>query len=223
MKQQTEKITRPKYKSFKMTARDRRRYKRQLHHLHLDELGWQKKWKNWRYKNTTWLIISIFAFLFLATTPFVNNLIQSLGTTGYIGAFITGIFFVSVFTAVPASVVLFKLAENLHPFEVALLAGVGAAVGDYAIFKYMKDKIFVELAPLMHRVTTHRLAKLFYTPYLLWLKALVGAALIASPFPDEVGVSILSLSKIKRWQFLLITLFLNTVGIFLVLLIEASS
>ena len=46
---------------------------------------------------------------------------------GYLGAFITGIFFVSTFTVVPASVVLFRLAESLHPIEVALLAGLGHA------------------------------------------------------------------------------------------------
>lgn len=41
-----------------------------------------------------------------------------MGNLGYLGAFITGIFFVYTFTVVPGSIVLFNLANTLHLFEV---------------------------------------------------------------------------------------------------------
>lgn len=189
-----------------------------MHKLHMHQLGWHKQWKNWRYKNTTLLLISLFVFFFLATTSVTQSLIQSLGSTGYIGAFLAGMFFVSIFTVAPAGVVLFNLADTLHPVEIALLAGAGAVVGDYLIFRYLKDNIFEEVGPLFEKVTTHRLTKLFYTPYFAWMTPIIGMIFIASPGPDEVGIGILGLSKIKRWQFLLITFVLNFTGILLVVL-----
>lgn len=141
---------------------------------------------------------------------------------GYIGAFITGILFVSVFTVAPASVVLFFLAETLNPLLVAVFAGAGAVVGDYLIFRFLRDRVFDELKPLFLNNGGNLLVKLFKTPYFAWFLPLFGAFIIASPFPDEVGIGLLGASKLKNWQFLLLTFLLNTVGIFIVIIAAHS-
>lgn len=175
-----------------------------------------KHWHRWKYKNTTLLIVSIITFIYLAQTPTIQSLIKQAGTLGYFGAFITGIFFVSTFTAAPAAIVLFNIADNLHPIEVALLAGLGAMVGDYLIFRLMKDKIFDEMRPIFTRLQHPYVRTLFKTPYFAWLLPVIGALIIASPLPDEVGVSMLGLTKIKRWQFFLVTYLLNAFGILVI-------
>jgi uncharacterized membrane protein YdjX (TVP38/TMEM64 family) len=175
-----------------------------------------KAWKRWRYKNTLFLVISLIAFYYLAKTPWLQNAIKEVGNFGYLGAFVTGIFFVSTFTVVPASVVLFNLANNYHPLEIAILAGLGAMLGDYVIFRFMKDKIFEEMAPLFQHLHKNYFRTLFKSPYFSWLLPVIGAAIIASPVPDEAGVSILGLSKIRPWQFFIVTFTLNAVGIFLI-------
>lgn len=162
------------------------------------------------------LVISIMLFFWLAKTPLVDSLIKEVGTLGYLGAFITGVFFVSTFTVAPAAVILFHLADSLHPIEVALLAGLGAMVGDYFIFRFMKDRVFEELLPVIRRLHTPRIKILFKSPYFAWLLPVAGAFVIASPLPDEAGVTMLGLSKIKRWQFFLLAFVLNAVGIFLI-------
>ncbi len=177
------------------------------------------RWKHWHYKNTTLLVLSLVTFFFLAKTPEIDSLIKQAGTLGYIGAFIAGIFFVSTFTVAPAAVVLYHLADSLHPLEIALLAGLGAMIGDYIIFKYLKDKIFIELRPLFLRHGKPYIRVLYRSPYFIWMLPVFGAFIIASPFPDEIGVGILGLSKIKRWQFFLLSLVLNAIGIFLVVTI----
>jgi len=179
----------------------------------------EDKWRHWHYKNTTLLAFSLVVFFFLAKTPEVDNLVRQAGTLGYIGAFIAGIFFVSTFTVAPAAVVLYHLADSLHPLEIALLAGLGAMIGDYIIFKYLKDKIFIELRPLFMKHGWPYMRILYRSPYFAWMLPVFGAFIIASPFPDEVGVGILGMSKIKRWQFFLLSLVLNAVGIFLVVTI----
>lgn len=176
----------------------------------------QKRWRRWKYKNTALLVLSLGVFFYIAQTPQVDAVIKSVGNLGYLGAFITGIFFVSTFTVAPAAVVLFHLANVLHPVEIALLAGLGAMVGDYIIFRFMKDRVFEELLPLARKAQTPRMKALFKSPYFAWVLPLVGAFVIASPLPDEIGVSMLGLSKVKQWQFFLLAFVLNAVGIFLV-------
>lgn len=171
-------------------------------------------YKAWKYKNTTLLIISLLVFFYFIDSPTVKQFINGLGTLGYLGAFVTGIFFVSTFTVAPASVVLFNLADHLNPLEVAILAGLGAVIGDYLIFRFFKDRVFSELKPLFDRLTGSRISELLHTPYFAWLLPVIGATIIASPLPDELGVGILGIAKMKPWKFIILSFFLNAIGIF---------
>lgn len=175
-----------------------------------------RHWKRWPYKNTTLLVLGLMVFVLMARSPAADSAIKQIGDLGYLGAFVAGIFFVSTFTVVPAGYVLFTLAENLHPLEVALLAGLGAMIGDYIIFRLVRDQIFDELKPILTRLQHPAFRTLFKTPYFNWLLPVIGAAVIVSPLPDEVGVSLLGLSKIRKWQFFMITFSLNAIGIFLI-------
>lgn len=175
------------------------------------------RYRYWRFKNTFLLIVSLVIFFYLADTPLVKSLIVGIGNLGYFGAFLTGIFFVSTFTVAPASVVLFHLARELAPLEVALFAGFGGVVGDYIIFRFLKDRVFEELRPVFMNLGGLRLTQLLATPYFAWLAPVLGAIIIASPFPDEVGVGLLGVSKLKNWQFLALSLILNSLGIFVII------
>jgi len=179
-------------------------------------------WKNWQYKNTAILVISLVLFFYLVSTDLVQNLITKIGTFGYFGSFFAGIFFVSIFTVAPASVIIFDLAKNLNPLLVAIIAGAGAVVGDYLIFRFLKDRVFEELSPIFQKVRGSFLKKLFLSPFFAWLIPIAGAFIIASPLPDEVGISLMGLSKVKNWHFILITFPLNAIGIFLVVILARS-
>lgn len=180
------------------------------------------RYSRWKYKNTTFLIVSLLVFFYFADSVIVRQFIDGLGTLGYLGAFITGIFFVSTFTVAPAAVVLFNLADHLNPFEVAILAGLGAVVGDYIIFRFFKDRVFEELKPLFDRLRGPRIVELLQTPYFAWLLPVIGATIIASPLPDELGVSILGISKMRSSHFLILSFFLNAIGIFIIVTLSRS-
>ena len=49
-----------------------------------------------------------------------------------------------------------------------------------------------------------------------WLTFLVGGLIIASPLPDELGISILGFSKMKVSWFIAISLVFNFIGILLI-------
>lgn len=177
-----------------------------------------QKWKHWHFKNTGLLILSLILLIIFADTSFVKNFISWIGNLGYLGAFLAGMFFVSTFTVAPSMVLLFYLAETLNPFGIALAAGLGGMSGDYLIFRFLKDRVFDELKPVFINHGGKPLRKLFQTPYFGWAVPLLGAAIIASPIPDEVGIGLLGLSKIKTWQFVGLTFLLDAIGIFLIIM-----
>ncbi|MFH1233399.1 MAG: hypothetical protein V1649_01970 [Patescibacteria group bacterium] len=177
----------------------------------------EKENKIWKFKNTIMLFLSIILIAIFINTPFIKNIIHSIGELGFFGIFLTGIFFVSTFTVVPAGIVLFFLARELNPFIIAIIAGLGAVLGDYLIFRFLKDKIFEELKPIFEKFRGPRLLQLLATPYFAWLAPVLGAIIIASPFPDEIGIGLMGLSKLKNWQFLLISFVLNSVGILIII------
>lgn len=180
------------------------------------------KWRNWPYKNTFLLVVSLVIFFYFANSGPIQNFIKRIGDLGYPGAFLTGIFFVYTFTVAPAAVILFRLADSLNPFGIAILAGLGAVLGDFIIFRYLRDHVFEELKPVFRKIPGSKIAKLFYTPYFAWILPLAGLFIIASPFPDEVGVGLIGASKIKNWQFLLLSFLLNATGIFIVVTLARS-
>jgi len=179
-------------------------------------------YKEWRFKNTALLIVSIVAFFFLAETPFVERIVAGMGELGYLGSFFTGIFFVSTFTVAPAVIVLYHLADLLNPLGTALSAGVGAVIGDFIIFRFFKDQVFEEIRPIFRKLGDHPLLRILSTPYFAWILPVLGAFIIASPFPDEVGIGLMGIARMKNWQFLLLTFMLNSAGIFFIVTLARS-
>jgi len=176
-----------------------------------------QKWRNWPYKNTFFLVFSLVVFFYLAKTGFVQQGITAIGQFGFFGAFLAGAMFVSIFTVAPAALILFELAKYLDPYVLAAIAGAGAVLGDYIIFRFLRDRVFEELAPVFQKIPGSFLKKLFRTPLFIWAIPLLGAVIIASPLPDELGISLMGLSKVKNWQFILISFALNAIGIFVVI------
>lgn len=181
-----------------------------------------KGWEKWHLKNTFFLALGLVAFFFLASVPQVDSFIKGLGTLGVLGALIVGFFFVLTYTAVPAAFVLFELAKYNNPLEIALIAAVGSMLGDYVIFRFVRDRVMDELKPYLARIGTPKLKHLFLTPYFAWLLPVSGALIIASPLPDEVGVGLIGASKLSNTHFLIFAYILNVVGIFFVVLLARS-
>lgn len=174
----------------------------------------------YKYPNLSALI----AILFLTYVFYREGLLQSwvmgLESLGYLGVFFTGMFFVSTFTVAPATVMLFLMLDKFSIVEVSLIAGLGSVAGDYIIFRFIKDDIVNELGDIFKKVGGSGLLRLHWiahTRYFGWLGPVIGALIIASPFPDELGIGLLGIYKLDNRKFLLLTWFLDTIGIFLLL------
>ena len=172
--------------------------------------------KKWKYKNVTFLLISLILVYFLLRFEILHTFLLNLGQLGYLGAFFAGMLFVSTFTVATGALILLVLAESLSPIEIGLLAGVGAVMGDMIIFRFVKDDLLNELKPIYHKLGGDHITRTLHTPYFSWSLPVLGAIIIASPLPDEIGVSLIGISKMKTYQFIFLSFVLNSIGIFLV-------
>lgn len=178
----------------------------------------KKKWHRYHYKNLTYLGISIVIAILLFKNQTFHSFLLHLGNYGFIGALIGGIFFVSTFTVSIGTVILFNLAEYLNPIEITIFAGIGAVVGDLTIFQFVRIKgLIEEIKHFFGYFGSDKLKHLIHTKYFSWTLPVVGAVIIASPLPDELGVSLMGISHMKTWKFILISFLLNSIGIFLVI------
>lgn len=174
-------------------------------------------WESRKYKNLTILGASIvIAFSLSRYEPF-RMFLLGLNETGYIGAFIAGILFVSTFTVGIGAVMLLTFAEQMNPVLLALVAGCGGAVGDLTIFRFVKDNLVEEIKPLYEALGGNHLTNVLHTKYFGWTLPVIGAVIIASPLPDEVGISLMGISRMNTLRFLLLSFILNTTGIFLII------
>lgn len=150
-----------------------------------------------------------------------HNFLLNLGSLGYLGALVAGVLFVSTFTVATGAVILLVLAQDLSPIAIGIIAGLGAVVGDFLIFRFIKDTLIEEIRPIYENLGGSHIIKtlktIFHTKYFSWAPPVIGALIIASPLPDELGVSMMGFSKIKTYQFLILSFILNFIGIFLVI------
>lgn len=170
-------------------------------------------WKKWKYPYLTGILISFLIAIILAQNDFFKNWLLNLGSLEYIGALVAGMVFVSSFTVAISAVVFGIMVQNIHPLALALIGGVGAVMGDYLIFKLVRSHLQDEIAAILGVNNISHIKTVLYSKYVAWMLPLIGVFIIASPLPDELGVSLLGISKMSEGKFILISYISNTLGI----------
>ena len=168
------------------------------------------------------VVFSILIAIIFAKTGALQDLITSTQEVRFIGSFIAGILFVSVFTAAPATVALGEIAQSNSIITVAIIGGLGALIGDLLIFRFVRDKVSQDFSYLVKLSRTERFFSVFKLKLFRCLIPFVGALIVASPFPDEVGLAMLGLSKTKTSVFIPLSFFLNLIGILIIGLIAKT-
>ena len=143
---------------------------------------------------------------------------------GYISMFLAGLLFSFGFTTPFAIGIFVELSDTVDPVLGALIAGCGALLSDLTIFEIARFSIRDELRRLagtgwarwlIHSVFNHERLSQRLRLYLLWS---IAGIVIASPLPDEIGVTLLSgVSRLNAKQFALLCYAFNTAGIAVIL------
>ncbi|MEN9621820.1 MAG: hypothetical protein RLZZ67_254 [Candidatus Parcubacteria bacterium] len=168
------------------------------------------------------IAVSIFAAGLFTHSNIIDEIVVANKNFYALNSFIAGLFFTSVFTTAPAMVALGKLGSTFPPLAVALAGGLGALIGDLIIFSFIKGHISEDISFLISRAKSRRIKHLFHYRFMRWSLAFVGAIIIASPLPDELGLTLMGLSRMSTAKFIVISFTFNALGILAISLIARS-
>lgn len=168
-------------------------------------------------KDLAVIAVSVLLAVALVGTGVVEALLTSTQQLRLIGAFFGGLLFTSVFTTAPAIAALGEIAQSGSALQTAAVGALGSVVGDLLIFAFVRDRLSEHLMGhlkasegwtrfmVLIRTRSFRLASLF-----------LGGLIIASPFPDEIGISLMGFSKLSTRWFVPLSYAFNFVGILLI-------
>ena len=162
------------------------------------------------------LSVSVVIAIFIIKSGIIHSLIDSFKGLHYLGAFFAGTLFTSFFTVAPSAAILIELAQENSVVVVSIVGGIGAAVGDYIIFRFIRDRVAEDIKYVISHTGIKILPAVFRTRIFLSLTALTGAFFIASPLPDEIGLAMMGLSGVKTATLLPFSFVLHAAGIFVI-------
>jgi hypothetical protein len=165
-----------------------------------------------------YVFLSFLFAIFLYQMGLFHSLIAYTGQLGLIGAFIAGMFFVSIFTAAPAGIVLLALTETIPLLPLALVAGAGAVAGDFFILRAFSLGIDETMMFFPKETGIRRIVRLLRHTKYRFVLTILGALVVASPLPDELGLAMMGVTKMSPIPAMILTFVLNFIGIYLLFL-----
>lgn len=142
---------------------------------------------------------------------------------GYPSIFLVGTLYSLGFTSPFAAAYFISIAPNVHPVPAALLAAAGSTLADMTIFHFVKASFDGELQRLrntrffkfVHGILHHE----SIPEKLRWMWKWVAASIfIASPLPDEIGITIIAgVTDIEGRHMTVLSFTLNFIGILVIL------
>ncbi len=165
------------------------------------------------------LTLSIFLSFFALENGLITKFVLSIGDLHWIGVIFAGMFFTSVFTTAPAILVLGELSHTTSLPILVILGGLGAVLGDYVIFRFIKDRVSEDFSYIfLLNKKRYKFFAIFKIGLFKYFVPFLGALIIASPLPDELGVTMLGLSNLNDKTFFLVSFFSNSFGILIIAL-----
>lgn len=168
------------------------------------------------------IILSIIVAILFVRTGLIDEFLSYTHDYYLLGAFVAGLFFTSAFTTAPAIAVLATLGTTYPILQIALVGALGSVIGDFLIFNFVKGHVSNDLAYFMSHAKSKRLRHIFKYRFVRWSLALLGALIIASPLPDELGLTLMGLSDISSVRFAFISYFFNALGILMISYVALS-
>lgn len=171
------------------------------------------------------LLTASFALAYLLYHMGWLDWMDSLKGYGYLSIFIAGLLFSFGFTTPFAIAIFMEMSPYTHPLIAAPVAGLGALISDFLIFDLVRFSAFRdEIARLRSSYLVRKLHALIHHDSIsdrvrhVFLWTLAGV-ILASPLPDEIGVSLVSgISRIQPKHFAIVCFCFNTIGVLIVLL-----
>ena len=158
--------------------------------------------------------VSVFISLWVVRLGILENVVSVVSEIKLLAAFVTGFFFTSAFTIAPAAIIFAGLAHEVSHFQLAFWGACGAMVGDLTIFYFVRDRFAQDIIDVLKIAKAKKLTHFFHKGFFRWLSPLIGAIIIASPLPDEIGITMMGFSKTKVALLVPICFVMNFIAIY---------
>ena len=165
-----------------------------------------------------WLLFaSLVIAAVMVQTQVLTVFLERLHGYDVLVSFATGVLFSSGIVTAPAIVAIGESAQYVPAWELAVVGALGAVCGDLLLFRFVQSQLvdYILKASLSPRVI--RFGRMIAGSPFWWIGPLLGAVVIASPLPDELGLLMMGLSSIRLAQFVPLAFAANVVGIYLVI------
>jgi hypothetical protein len=176
-----------------------------------------------KYPKLFFLILTVVLAYFIFSNETTKGLVNYEGKEHFGYVFLFGSLFTFGFTT-PFAIGYFLTYSTQNVLLNAIVGGVGAVIADLTIFKLIKFSFMDEFNKLKREKRIKNIRKMFdlHLPkkIKLYLSFIFAGIIIASPLPDEIGVSMLAgMTKIKVFQLAVLSFVFNSLGIAILLLL----
>lgn len=159
------------------------------------------------------IIASVLLAWFLISSGIIADVLLVSDAGKIAQSFIAGLFFTSAFTIAPSIVFLASLSQTTPALVVAFFGALGAMCGDLVIFLFIRDRLTEDIKAVFRKKTARRFLNSFHFGFWRWLAPILGGFIIASPLPDEFGLTLFGLSRTRIALLLPIAFVMNFLGI----------
>ncbi len=167
-----------------------------------------------KYRNLLLFLFCTCLAIVLAFSLSFKNFVMTIGDLGYLGVFLAGFFYVYTLSALLGIVLILLFSHSLSLLGITIVAGSGAMVADFLIY-YFSDKIFTEVEQPLPKNLKQFITRWRKNKQANWLLVSLGLTCLMLPIPDEIGISFMGLSRMRKEKFLLFAFLFNAVGIYL--------
>lgn len=177
-----------------------------------------------KYPKLTLLFASFLVAYALHEMGFFEGVESLFNGYGYVSMFFAGALFGFGFTAPFGIALMVDVSGSVHPLLASIVGAVGTLCTDLLIFSTIRFTVFHEeiyslretrLIRKLHAIVHHKSISERLRTWILWS---VAGLVIASPLPDEFGVTLVSsASDIKPRQFAVLSFAFNMLGILVIL------
>lgn len=160
------------------------------------------------------LAASVALAVVLVRTGAMTAAIEATSRVHLLESFVAGALFTTLFTIAPATAAIAQMARGGVPLaELALVGALGGMLMDFIIFRVLKTTVADHILAAVRHSRSERLKYFFRRGKTRLAGTLLGAVIVASPLPDEVGLLLMGLSRAPWYATLILTYVLNAAGI----------
>lgn len=167
-----------------------------------------------KYPKFSIFILTVAVVTAIGYSSWGDHLSYFLNSLGWWGALFLGFLYSYAFTSALSSAGWLMFDDSRNIFLLAIVGGFGALLADLIIFKFIRNYFGDEIKKLSCEKVFIAIGRIMPKPIKKIFLPLLGAIVISSPLPDELGVALIAIKKdFPEKYFIILSFILNTLGI----------